>query len=131
MPDSSISPPPATSYDALARTQLWAVVGGGFAFLLVAPDRLAHADPVNFLRLIVMAGCVALWVRADGLRRRRPVTEAGLMAAFFGSVFSIPVYLVWTRGWRGVGPSVVFLLALAGLVIVTALLHVALAVALG
>ena len=100
--DATLAAPAAPSGSAVwAYWPLFlvAVFYGAFLGLLSVGD----ASRVNALFIqALMAACCAVWVTRDARTRRRyPFFDFGTLV-FFTCGLAVPVYLIWTRGWRGV-----------------------------
>ena len=65
---------------------------------------VAGVTPSTFARLITaqtLPICFATWVQADARSRRcTPCCDFG-MFVLATWILSVPWYLIWTRGWRG------------------------------
>ena len=57
--------------------------------------------PFDFLCWISLWILMTLWCRYDGLARGKPMIWSGVTATFLLMPFSVPVYLLWSRGLRG------------------------------
>jgi hypothetical protein len=62
---------------------------------------ITPSNPAQLISTFTLPICFATWVQADARARRcTPCFDFGW---FVGAtwIFSIPWYLIWTRGWRG------------------------------
>jgi hypothetical protein len=84
---------------------LWFLLG--FYLLAVASGiRDIRYRPESALDLLVpfsMALFLSLWALADSKRRGGPILWSLRCWFFLFAVFIVPCYVVWTRGWRGLG----------------------------
>ncbi|MDY0168228.1 MAG: hypothetical protein RBS80_16890 [Thermoguttaceae bacterium] len=46
--------------------------------------------------------CLAVWGVVDARKMRRPIPESAQQWFLFFAGITVPVYVVWTRHWRGV-----------------------------
>ena len=58
----------------------------------------------------LLASTIALWVQSDAQERRRPLPYDFASFVFLVWPIAAPIYLVRTRGWRGLGAIGSFLL---------------------
>lgn len=63
----------------------------------------ASGSGLDALLPIGYAACLGSWVVADARRRGHPIPMLSESWVFIMAVFVAPVYLVWSRKWRGVG----------------------------
>jgi len=75
-----------------------------------------HADHAE-MGWIVASLTASLAVAADARRRRAPMSHVGMMLLFIGPLLAGPVYLVRTRGLRGLAWTALFGLALVALLL--------------
>lgn len=62
---------------------------------------IPHSNAATFIAVMTMPICIARWIELDARRRGcTPFYDFGmfLMATW---LISVPVYLLWTRRWRG------------------------------
>ena len=87
------------------RHSLWFLFG--FYLLAVASGiRGIRYRPESALDLLVpfsMALFLSLWALADSDKRGRPLLWSLRCRYFLLAVVVVPCYVVWIRGWRGLG----------------------------
>jgi hypothetical protein len=79
-----------------ALSALWGVV-----------QSLSENALVTFLGTVLFAMLTTAWCVADSRRRGRPLLSIVQMIMFFTWFISVPIYLIASRGWRGVGYALV------------------------
>ena len=60
----------------------------------------------QYLFTLLMASTAALWTVLDARRHNRPIVHIGQLVVFFFWPIAVPLYLIWTRGFRGLGWAV-------------------------
>ena len=65
--------------------------------------RLGENSPFDVLMQIAMPLCLATWAMEDIRRRRYRVPFLAKPWFFLLAVFVVPGYVIWSRGWRGLG----------------------------
>ena len=61
---------------------------------------------LSFLFAVVMASCAACWAVSDARDRGKPMLHILQLFVFLFWPIAVPIYLVATRGFRGVGVTV-------------------------
>jgi hypothetical protein len=91
-----------TSRDA-RHTRLFLIVFYILAVVWGASVRSGVSSGVE--RLVSVAGAIALgwWSVADANRRRSPIPRFSRPWFFLLAGLVVPVYVIWSRGWRGAG----------------------------
>ena len=97
---------------AVAALELHSVIGEPGGVPAIAAAIALHFAPAT----------IALWVRADAHGRGRQLPLDFEAMVFFTWFISAPIYVLRTRGWRGLGVILVFLVvyiaaAVAGFVL--------------
>jgi hypothetical protein len=77
---------------------------------------------LGFLGSLVIAISLGGWAVTDARRRGRPIVSGAKFFFFIFAVFVVPCYVIWTRGWRGLGWVILngvawFMLAMATVVV--------------
>lgn len=60
---------------------------------------------LQLLLRALLASAAALWVRFDAHQRERPMLPIVQFVVFLTWPLAVPIYLIATRGWRGLGWS--------------------------
>ena len=69
---------------------------------VMAPD----VGGLYYLFALVMAGCAAWWAVSDARDRGKPILHILQLFVFLLWPIAVPIYLIATRGFRGLGLSV-------------------------
>ena len=77
------------------------LVGG--VVQVMAPDVVGG---LYYLFAIAMAGCAAWWAVSDARDRGKPILHILQLLVFLSWPIAVPIYLIKTRGFRGLGLSV-------------------------
>ena len=99
--DLSVAPAQSIGY----RHTLWFL----FAFYLLAVVwgvRNVHYWERSILDLLVPIAfniCTAFWALVDARRRGRPIPMFAQWIFLLFAGIVVPGYVIWTRGWRGLG----------------------------
>jgi hypothetical protein len=107
---TAIDPARAVSSQSSRLTYLPLFIVAVFYGVFIGLQLTRNTDShIVFVVQFLMAACCAVWVTRDARRRRRfPFFDFGTLILFTCGI-ALPIYLIWTRGWRGV-----VLLALLG-----------------
>ena len=73
------------------------------AVIAAATDALNNNTLVYFLGSLLMATASGGWCLADASWRGKPMTWAAQLLTFLFWPIAVPIYLVASRGWRGLG----------------------------
>lgn len=73
------------------------------AAVAAATDALSNNSLVYGLGAILLASAAAGWCLADASWRCKPMTWAAQLLTFLFWPIAVPIYLVASRGWRGLG----------------------------
>jgi hypothetical protein len=76
---------------------LLAVIGG------IRQVRVGESPIVDSLFPLAMAVCLGVWAVADSKHQGRPIPFNTRWSFVVFGVFLVPCYLIWSRGWRGLG----------------------------
>lgn len=58
---------------------------------------------LDVLMPIVFAGLLSWWAFVDASQRRHPIPILARAWFFLSAGIMVPAYVVWSRGWRGIG----------------------------
>ena len=116
------------------RHLLWCLVAFySLAVLSAARNVAVHvfgtpdATRFDLLMQIGFAFCLASWAVFDARRRRQSIPLLLQPWFLMFALVSVPGYVVWTRGWRGVGWVLLHSVCWIGLTIVAQIAMVAIA----
>ena len=73
------------------------------AAIAAATDAVNNNTPAYFLGSLLLATASGGWCLADASWRGNPMTWAVQLLTFLFWPVAVPVYLVASRGWRGLG----------------------------
>ena len=97
---------------AFLRSYGWLLIVTAIVAVFQSLYVIAGTAPALYAQLIAdftMPVCFMTWVQTDArIRRCTPFFDFGTFVFFTWSI-AIPVYLIWTRGWRGVLVTFMFL----------------------
>ena len=65
--------------------------------------RVAEASGFDLVLPIAFAICMGSWVIIDAERRRQPIPLLARPWFLLMAGLVVPGYVIWTRGWRGLG----------------------------
>ena len=86
--------------------RLWLVALLYLGMMISGAGRVVGTSLLQFLTGIFVAGVATSWTVADARQRRQPIVHS-LQYLLLGTwPLSVPVYLVWSRGLRGLGWAV-------------------------
>lgn len=101
--------PPGEPQDIRARhTQYFFI--GFYLLAVVWGIRGIYQTEASALDLLVpfaLAVCLGWWALVDARHRRTPIPGSAKPWVFFLAGIVVPGYVVWSRGWRGLGWLVV------------------------
>jgi len=64
-----------------------------------------HSVVQQILAALYLASVATTWMAIDAGSRRRFIPHSGYMIVLISWPFTVPVYLIWTRGFKGLGLS--------------------------
>jgi hypothetical protein len=97
MPPVAAAPRPVHTYCFLLAFCILAVIWG---VRNVYHDK---PSPIDLLVPVAMAFCMGTWSVLDARRRRNPIPRSAQAWFFLLAGVVVPCYIVWSRGWRGLG----------------------------
>jgi hypothetical protein len=60
-------------------------------------------SPIDLLIPLVFAFCLAVWALEDARRRKYRIPSLSKPWFFLLAILVVPGYVIWSRGWRGLG----------------------------
>ncbi|MCA9081391.1 MAG: hypothetical protein KDA58_12580 [Planctomycetaceae bacterium] len=95
---------------------MWRAV---FAFYLIVLSSTAAGfvprwAPVASLLSLPLTGFIVHWMMIDSRHRRHPIPFLSQDWCQLFPYLSLPAYLIWSRGWRGVGWLLLHLVVFVG-----------------
>jgi hypothetical protein len=83
----------------------WLITVGFYvaAALTGVTDALSNNALVYYLSATLLACSAGGWCAADASRSRNPMTWAVQLLTFLFWPIAVPIYLIVSRGWRGLG----------------------------
>lgn len=100
----TVAPTPTRPNEDSRHTAYFLIV-----YYLLAPvwgvRHVYHDQPSPLDLLVPFVGALSLgmWAVSDARRRRHPIPISQQAWFFLLAGFVVPIYVVWSRGWRGVG----------------------------
>jgi hypothetical protein len=96
---------------AFLRSYGWLLIVTAIVAVFESLYVIAYATPSTYAQLIAdftLPICFATWVQTDArIRRCTPFFDFGTFILVLWSL-AIPWYLIWTRGWRGLLVTLMF-----------------------
>jgi hypothetical protein len=88
-----------------SRHRRWFFVSFYALAVLWGIRSIYHTQPsaLDLLVPIALAVCLGWWALTDARRRRHPIPRTAQPWFFLLAVPVVPGYVVWSRGWRGLG----------------------------
>ncbi|HUY90075.1 MAG TPA: hypothetical protein VMV10_15165 [Pirellulales bacterium] len=102
---AAANPGKSSSASSGNRHSQWFLLG--FYLLAIASGireiRYRQESALDLLVPFSMALWLSLWALADSKQRGRPILWSLRCWFFLLAVIVVPCYVIWTRGWRGLG----------------------------
>jgi peptidoglycan/LPS O-acetylase OafA/YrhL len=104
----------ATTNRGSASDYRWLIIVAFYISAAIAgmTQALSHNALVYYLSALLLACTAAGWCVVDARRRDNPLPWAVQLLAFLFWTIAVPIYLVVSRGWRGLGWAALNALAL-------------------
>jgi hypothetical protein len=87
---------------------LYAFFGLSGVLQVIAPNNAI----VLYLNTIAIAFSATMWAVVDARRAQRPLLHIVQVLMFFSWPAAVPIYLIWSRRWRGFGLALLHAVAL-------------------
>ncbi|ADB15117.1 hypothetical protein Psta_0427 [Pirellula staleyi DSM 6068] len=96
----------------------WWLLGCFYVLAVVWGIRCAYYPAASVLEILVplaMCTVMCIWAVADSIARSHPIPLLARFWFFILAGIVVPGYIVWSRGWRGVGKLLMHSIAWYGI----------------
>ena len=104
VPEPAVSPTPGPAEPRRQHTRY--LLAGFYTLAVVWGTRNIYQNEPSALDLLVtcaLAMCLAWWAVDDAHRRGAPIPVFTQSWLLMGAGIAVPIYFIWSRGWRALG----------------------------